>query len=117
MQKNLDQLIDKLVSFVLYVRRFAMKYQYSADCIIALDKMLFWVEIVSVMTAKYSVTAQKSTHEITCISFYLAAKVDGTKLPPFILFKKAKWEMSVLDKEIKKIVLLLHSETLGWPLS
>ena len=90
MEKNLDQLIDKLVSFVLYVRRFPMKYQYSANCIITMDKMLFWVDIVSAMAVTYSVTVQKNTREITCISFYLVAKVDGTKLPPFILFKKAK---------------------------
>ena len=37
-QKDLDQLIDKLVTFVLHVCRLAMKHPYVATNIIAMDE-------------------------------------------------------------------------------
>ena len=37
-QKDLDQLIDKLVTFVLHVCRLAMKHPYDATNIIAMDE-------------------------------------------------------------------------------
>ena len=37
-QKDPDQFIDKLVSFVLHVRRLAMKNPYDAVDIIAMDE-------------------------------------------------------------------------------
>ena len=50
---------------------------------------------------KKTVTVKTTGHEKTRVSNGLAAKADGTKLPPFIVFKGAKQETAALDKEIK----------------
>ena len=46
-QKDPDELVDKLVSFVLHVRRLSQKYQYQASDIIAMDEKPTWSDMVS----------------------------------------------------------------------
>ena len=53
-QKDLDQFIEKLVSFVLYARRFAMKYQYNAANITDMDETPVWANIGSATTVENS---------------------------------------------------------------
>ena len=85
-QKVPDQLIDKLVSFVIHVRRFAIKYNYDVSDIIAMDETPVWMYMVSNTTVEVSgtksVTVKTTGHEKTRVSVCLAAKADGTKLPP-----------------------------------
>ena len=49
-------------------------------------------------TGKKTATVKTIGHEKNRISIYLTAEADGTKLPPFIVFKCAKQEISPLDK-------------------
>ena len=49
-QKELDQLIDKLVTFVLHVCRLAMKHPYDVANTIAMDEALVLVDMVSATT-------------------------------------------------------------------
>ena len=49
-QKDPDQLIDKLVAFVLHVRRVSMKHLYDAADIIAMDETPVWSDMVSETT-------------------------------------------------------------------
>ena len=46
-EKDPSRLIDKLVSSILHVRRFATKYNYSPVNIIAMDDTLVWSDVVS----------------------------------------------------------------------
>ena len=93
-QKDLDQLIDKLVFFVIHVCRFAIKYNYDGSDIIAMDETPVWMDMVSNTTVEISgtksVTVKTKGHERSCVSVCLAAKGDGTKLPPYIVAKGAK---------------------------
>ena len=102
-QKDPDQVIDKLVAFVLHVRRIAMKYPFKASDIIAMDETPIWADMVSDttvdVTRKKIVTVKTTGHEKSRVSVCLAAKADGTKLPPFIVFKSAKREVAAMDKE------------------
>ena len=50
-QKDLDKLIDKSVSFVLYVWRLSWKYQYQPSDIIPMDETPVWSGMVSDTTA------------------------------------------------------------------
>ena len=104
-QKDPDQVIDKLVAFVLRVRRIATKHPFKASDIIAMDETPFWADIVSDttvdVTRKKTVTVKTTGHEKSRVSVCLAAKADGTKLPPFIVFKSAKREVAAMDKEFK----------------
>ena len=45
-QKDPDQLIDKLESFVLHVHRLVMKHSYNAADIIAMDDIPIWAGMV-----------------------------------------------------------------------
>ena len=104
-QKDPDQVIDKLVVFVLNVRRIAMKHPFKASDIIAMDESPIWADMVSDttvdVTGKKTVTVKATGHEKSRVSVCLAAKADGTKLPPFIVFKSAKREVAAMDKEFK----------------
>ena len=48
--KDPDQLIDKLVSFVLHVHRLAMEHPYDAANTIAMDEALVLAGMVSTTT-------------------------------------------------------------------
>lgn len=73
-----------------------------------MDETPAWADMVS--TTKWRIQVQKTItvkttgHDKNCISVYLAAKVDGTKLPSFIVSKGAKQEAVALDKETKTIL-------------
>ena len=100
-----DPVIDKLVAFVLHLRRIAMKHPFKASNIIAMDETPIWADVVSDttvdVTGKKTVTVKTTGHEKSRASVCLAAKADGTKLPPFIVFKSAKREVAAVDKEFK----------------
>ena len=50
-QKDPGKLIDKLVSFVLHVRRrLAVKHPYDAADVIAMDETPVWADMVSATT-------------------------------------------------------------------
>ena len=104
-QKNPDQLINKLVAFVLHVCLVSMKHSYDAANIIAMDETPIWSDMVSETTVdatgKKTVNVKTTGHEKSRVSFCLAAKADRTKLPPFTILKGAKRETAALDKEIK----------------
>ena len=46
-QKDPDLLIAKIVSYILHVRRFRMKYSYQPADIIAFDETPIWADMVS----------------------------------------------------------------------
>ena len=104
-QKNPDQVIDKLVAFVLHVRHIAMKHPFKASDIIAMNETPIWADMVSDttvdVTGKRSVTVKTTGHEKSRVSVCLAAKADETKVPPFIVFKSAKREVAAMVKEFK----------------
>ena len=82
-QKDPDQVIDKLVAFVLHVRRIAMKHQFKAFDIIATVETPIWTDMVSDttvdVTGKKTVTVKITGHEKSRVSVCLAAKADRTK--------------------------------------
>ena len=53
------------------------------------------------MLPEKKLSVKTTGHEKSRVSVCLAAKADGAKLPPFIVFKGAKRETAALDKEIK----------------
>ena len=102
-QKDPDKLIDKLVSFVLQVRRLSLRYEYQAADIIAMDETPIWIDMLSDTTidatGTKSVTVKTTGHEKSRVSVCLAAKADSTKLKPMIVFKGA------MNKEFNNCVI------------
>lgn len=100
-QQDPEQMIAKLVSCVIQVRRLQMKHNYSPCNIIAMDETPVWCDMVSASTVDASGKKTVTGHEKSRVSVVLAAKADGTKLKPMVVFKGAKREVSALNQEFK----------------
>lgn len=116
-QKDPDQLIGKLVAYVLRVRKLRETFEYHASDIIAFDETPVWFDMVSSNTVEKKgakdVTLKSTGHEKSRVTVGLAAKGDGTKLKPFIVFKNAKREVASLQKEFKSRCVIASTPN-GW---
>ena len=101
-QKDPDNLIGKLVSYILRVRKLRQNFDYQPRDIIAFDETPVCADMVSTTTVDWrgakEVTLKTTGHEKCRISVGLAAKGDGSKLKPIIIFKDAKREVAALQK-------------------
>lgn len=66
-QRDPSRLIDKLVLYILFTRRFAAKHNYSPSNIIAMDETPVWMDMVSDTTVHkkgaHTVTMKSTGHE------------------------------------------------------
>ena len=69
------------------------------------------------VTGKKSITLKSTGHEKARVSVCLAAKAEGTKLKPMVVFKGAKREVAALKQEFHIEQLLHRQQTDGWTLS
>ena len=78
------RVIDKLISYVLHVRRLTSKHKYLASNIIAMDETAVWADMVANTTVDdigtRSVSLKTTGHEKVRVSVCFSAKTDGTKL-------------------------------------
>ena len=107
-QQDPNRLIHKLISYILQVRRLSKKYQYQPSCIIAMDETSVWDDMVSNTTVDKvgakSIILKTTGHEKVMLSVCLAAKADGTKLKPLVVFRgarSAKRKTRALDEKFK----------------
>lgn len=82
---DLDLLTDRLVSFVDYVGKAVGSKKILQEDIIAMDETVIWF----------------NSH----LTVVLAAKADGTKLKPFIVFRGAAGEAKVLQQQTSRAVV------------
>ena len=91
-QQDPERMIAKLVSYVIQVRRLQKKHEYSLSDIIAMDETPVWCDMVSETTidatGKKTITLKTTGHEKARVSVCLAAKADGTKLKPMVVFRE-----------------------------
>ena len=104
-QKDPDQLVDKLVSYILNARRLFRLHQYTPADVISMDETAVWCDMLSSTTVDKvgtkTISMKTTGHEKLKVSVCLAAKGDGTKLKPLIVFKGAVKESKLLDAEFK----------------
>eukprot|EP00794_Sanderia_malayensis_P013386 gene13386-14759_t len=116
-QKDPDLLIAKIVSYILRVRRLRQKYCYRFNDIIAFDKTPVWADMVSSttvdVTGSKTISLKTTGHEKCRVTVGLAAKGDGVKLKPFIVFKGAKQETEAMKKEFQHKCVVATSSN-GW---
>ena len=78
-----------------------------------MDETPVWSDMVSQTTVdecgKKTITMKSTGHEKSCVSVCLAAKADGTKLIPMIVFKGAVRETKVLSEEFKGKAVIASS--------
>jgi len=93
------------------------KYNYNATDIIAMDETPVWCDMISESTVdatgKKTITLKSTGHEKSRVSVCLAAKADGTKLKPMVVFKGGKREVAILKQEFKQRAIVATS-TNGW---
>ena len=125
-EQNPHHLIDKLLSYILQVRGLPHRHRYQPSCIITMDEIPVWEDMVSNTTvdrmgASY-INLKTTGHEKVMVAVYLSARADSTKLKPFIVFRAAKRETKKLNEDLKhKCVVTTSSNawmnedlTLNW---
>ena len=116
-QKDPAQLINKLVAFVIHIRRLNMKAEFNPSNIIAMDETPVWADMVSSTTVNKTgqkdVMLKTTGHEKVRVTVCLAAKADGIKLKPYIVFSGAKRESAALNEEFKAKCIVASSGN-GW---
>jgi len=116
-QQDPDKMLGKLVSYIIQVKRLQKQHNYGPSDIIAMDETPVWCDMVSETTidttGKKSITLKTTGHEKSRVSVCLAAKADGTKLKPMVVFKGAKREVAALNEEFKHRAVVATS-TNAW---
>ena len=91
---NPGNLIDRMISFILNVRRKFHTKQYAMASVITMDETLLWLDMQSATTVNEagasSVTIRSTGREKDRVTVCLAAKANGHKLKPFIVFQRWK---------------------------
>ena len=102
-QKTPEQIIDKVISYILYVRQLKQRNNYDLDCIIAMDETAVWHEMISNTTVTDKgakpVVLKTTGHEKSKVTVTLAAKANGDKLKPNIVFPGHKHKVQNLKKD------------------
>ena len=118
-QKTPEQITDTVISYIVYVRQLKQRNNYDLDCIIAMNETAVWHELISNTTVTdkgaNSVVLKTTGHEKSKVTFTLAAKANGDKLKPNIVFPEHKCEVQNLAKDpaIKNRCYVV-STTNGW---
>lgn len=90
-QKSESILSDSVQGFLKYVIRMRQRHEYTMDAIINMDETPIWVDMPGTTTIEKvgtkTVTMKSTGHEKSRLTVMLAAKADGTKLSPVVLFK------------------------------
>ena len=101
-QKDPDRLIDKLIAYILEIRRQRNRFSYSHSDIIAVDETAVWQDMLSSTTVdnvgEKSIRLTTTGHEKSKVSVCLAAKADRTKLKPLVsvrLYSKEKLRLKL----------------------
>ena len=104
-QQDPERMVAKLVSYIIQVRQLQIKHNYAPCNIIAMDETPVWCDMISETTVDKSgiktVTLKTTGQDKSRVSVVLAAKADGTKLKPMVVFKGAKREVAALNQEFK----------------
>ena len=115
-QKTPDDVIPKLVSYCMHIRKLQIAHKFSSDNIFAMDKTACYMDMPSDTTIDIrgakSVSLKTTGHEKDHFTVILSARADGKKLKPFIVFKG---KGTRLIKELSKIkgVVVKFSDN-GW---
>ncbi|XP_014678488.1 PREDICTED: tigger transposable element-derived protein 1-like [Priapulus caudatus] len=111
-QKVPDAVIPKLMSYFLFVRSLCLRFLFQDSQIGAMDETPVWFDMPGDTTVDFtgtkSIPLKTTGHEKSRITVVLAAKANGVKLPPFIVFKGVR-----KDKELDNTRRSAHGRDPG----
>ncbi|KAL7382466.1 hypothetical protein ABVT39_022965 [Epinephelus coioides] len=100
-QKDAREFTEKLVKFVTFSSRMIETKKIPDRDIIAMDETAVWFDMVGSTTVETrgarSVPLKTTGHEKSHLTVVLAAKADGTKLKPFVVFKGGVREVKAMQ--------------------
>ena len=112
-QKDPEQLVDKLGAYVLQARILSKRFGYQPCNIIAMDETAVWADMTSETTVESkgarTVCLKTTGHEKVKVSVCLAAKADGSKMKPMIVFGGGKREVKKLNEEFRSKCVIASS--------
>ena len=115
-QKDPARMVNKIVAYILHVRRLTAKFKYEVENIISMDETTVWADMVCGTTVdkkgSKDIPLKTNGHEKVRVLVCLAAKADGTKLIHFV-FAGAKRESKALNDEFKTRCVVTSSAN-GW---
>jgi hypothetical protein len=111
-QRVPNDCIDKLVNFVIYLRKQMMSKYYSPSCVYAADETSVWFDNPSETTLEFrganDVPLRSTGHDKMRLTVMLCAKSDGTKCKPFVLLNR-KRPVPSLDREFSSFLILQYA--------
>ncbi len=108
-QKEPDLLTEKLVLFLDHVGKAVSSKGILEKDIIAMDETVIWFDIVYSDTGatphERSQAPKTRRHKESHLTVVLAAKADGTKLQPYVVFRGAVDEVEAMQQQICSAVI------------
>lgn len=116
-QKDPPHMTSKLVSFVKHVRRCRNSMNLAPKDIYAMDETAVWLDSPGATTIErkgaQSVSLKSTGHEKLNITVALTVRGDGTKAPPYIVFKGAVRDTARLGHEYRHQAFISTTPN-GW---
>ena len=101
--------IEKIVKFILFIRKQFQEHNYSASNMFACDEMAAWLDPVGKRCIERrgarDVTVQTLGHEKVHITVMVCARANGTKCKPFVLLIRKRPVPAVVQKCSGRLVL------------
>ena len=98
-QKVPEVLQPKVLSYLLYVRSLRLRLNIPLTQIGAMDETPVWLDMPAETTVDFvgskCIPIKTTGHEKSRVTVVLAAKANGVKLPPFIVFKGVRRDKDV----------------------
>ena len=118
-QRDPGNLIDRVISFILNVWRKFHEKEYAKENVIAIDETPIWLDMPSSTTVNEAgasnVTIRSTEHEKDRVTVCLAAKANGQKLKPFIVFRGGKRDVKRMNEDRRLSgKCIIRSSANGW---
>ena len=101
--------VDKIVNFVMFVRKQRMQHSYQLSNIYACDETAVWIDPVGRRCIETrgarDVTGQTLGHEKVHITVMLCARANGTKCKPYVLLNCKRRVPAVVNKFSSRLIL------------
>ena len=98
-QKLPADIVGQVADYIMRVRRIRLQHVYTAGRMIAMDEVALWFDMLAKTTLDIretrSIPIKTSGHEKYRFTVCLAARADGHKLWPFIVFKGKRPEKAL----------------------
>lgn len=117
-QKEPDKMIEKMVSFVLFMERNRKRIKATPSDILAMDETAVWFDMVGETTVAdkgaKSIPVKSTGHEKARFTVTLTAAGDGTKLKPYVVFKGGVRKVKELQQKKGLSGNVVTTSVNGW---